>query len=234
MRQGIRRFFLPMCLAAGLAACSNEGVNPIFDAAVKEVNPFDQPTEDAAPRGAPVTRAAVNRADVAMIRARVHGDKAPTYLQAASRNGPYVDYISGLRQSIIMVGSQITGTRGLGYDLLSATSSQPDPLSRPIPVAAWPAGVTRSYEFPANGPQGRIETFQCRFERGPAREIVILDERHQGIEVSEYCEGPTGKFENLHLADASTGRVWRSLQWTGFRQGNIDIEVVLPYTGGTN
>jgi Group 4 capsule polysaccharide lipoprotein gfcB, YjbF len=229
-----RRHLAVLAAILVLGACSDEGVNPVFDAAVDELNPFDREEAAATPQGPPVTRAAVNRADVAMIRARLEGDVSPTYLQATSRNGPYVTYVSSLRQSLTLVGSQVTGTRGLGFDLLSATSSQPDPLNRPIPLSSWPSGVTRSYEFPANGPQGRIETYACRFERGSAREITILDERHSGIEISEYCEGPTGSFENLHLADASSGRVWRSLQWTGPRQGLIDIEIVLPYTGTTD
>lgn len=229
-----RRLLAVLAAALVISACSNEGVNPVFNAAVNEINPFDDDEASSTPQGAPLTRAAVIRADVAMIRARLEGDTSPTYLQATARNGPYVTYVSALRQSLTLVGSQVTATRGLGFDLLTATSSQPDPLTRPIPLAAWPAGVTRSYEFPASGPQGRIETFNCRFEIGAARQITILEERHNGIEVSEYCEGPSGSFENLHLADAASGRVWRSLQWTGPRQGLIDVEIVLPYTGSTS
>ena len=141
-------------------------------------------------------------------------------------------YASSLRQTLTLRGSQVTGTRGLGWDLLSATSSRPDPLVRAIPPAQWPAAVTRSYEFPAAVPQGRIDTYQCRFEFGDALDIVILQQPHRGVQVSETCAGPAGTFENLHLADVSTGFVWRSLQWTGPKQGLIDIEIVLPYTGG--
>lgn len=218
--------------AFALSACTNEGVNPIFDAAVKEVNPFDGDEAAPAEGQRQLTRADVTRSDVATIRARLNGDEASTYLLAAAKNGPYVTYASALRQTITLVGAQVTETRGLGYDLLAAASSQPDPLSRPIPVSSWPASVTRSFEFPANSPKGEIESFTCRFEINGRKEIVILGQRHSGIEVSEYCQGPTGSFENLHFADDSSGRVWRSLQWTGPRQGLVDIEVVLPYTGG--
>ena len=58
----------------------------------------------------------------------------------------------------------MTGTRGLGTDLLSGWSSAPDPLATPIPPERWPGRVQRVYEFPAEGPQGRIETYDCRFE----------------------------------------------------------------------
>ena len=122
----------------------------------------------------------------------------------------------------------MTATRGLGWDLLSAWSSPQDPLARPTPPARWPAGVERSYEFPADGPRGRIETYQCRFERGPVREMVILQRRHRGVEFSETCTGPAGTFENLHLADAGTGFVWRSLQWTGPQMELLDLQVLEP------
>lgn len=227
----MRRALFASLIAFSLVACTDEGLNPIVDAAVNEVNPFDDDAPDAPAEQRRITREAVTRADVATIRARLVAEERPTYLLAASNNGGYITYASALRQTITLVGSQITATRGLGFDLLSATSGASDPLRRPVPVANWPAQVTRSFEFPANAPQGRIDTFTCRFERGEAREIVILEQRHQGIEMTEVCTGPAGSYENLHFADARTGQVWRSLQWTGPQQGLVDLEIVLPYTG---
>lgn len=166
---------------------------------------------------------------MATIRIRLPGDKQPSYMSAASDNGGFVTYASAFRQSLTLRGAQVTASRGLGFDLLSATSSQPDPLVRPIPPDSWPATVRRSYEFPAWAPQGEIQSFECHYERGAVRDIVILDQPHRGVEISETCTGPSGSFENLHFVDAG-GTVWRSLQWLGPRQGNVDVEVVLPYT----
>jgi hypothetical protein len=217
-------------LALMLAGCSDGAVNPIVGAAVQEVLP-GRGAPEAAPAAAPLTREAITRADVATIRARLLGDERPTILFAASENGGYVTYASSIRQALTLRGSQITASRGLGHDLLSATSSGPDPLATPIPPAQWPAGVVRSYEFSAFAPQGRVETYRCRFEFGEVREVTILQVRHRGVEIAEICEGPAGRFENLHLADVETGFVWRSLQWLGTGQGLVDLEVVLPFTG---
>jgi len=217
-------------LALLLAACSDGEVNPIVGAAVREVLP-GRGAHEAAPAAPPLTREAITRADVATIRARLLGDERPTILFAASENGGYVTYASSIRQALTLRGSQITASRGLGYDLLSATSSQPDPLAASVPPARWPEEVERSYEFSAFAPQGRIETYHCRFEFGEVREVTILEVAHVGVEVAEICEGPAGRFENLHLADLETGFVWRSLQWLGPQQGLIDLEVVLPFTG---
>lgn len=229
MRFPRRLPLLAALLLGSLAGCTDEGLNPIVSKAIDEVNPFHA----SAPKpGTKVTRAQIEKSDVATIRARLVADKSPTYLVAAANNGGYITYASGLRQLVVMRNSQVTGTRGLGYDLLSAISSPNDPLATPTPLSRWPEGVMRSYEFPASAPRGRVETFQCRFERGAAKEMEILEVKHRGVEVSEYCEGPSGSFEQLHFADAQTGFVWRTLTWVGPKQGLIDIEIVDPYTGG--
>lgn len=220
-----------LALALLLGGCTSQGFNPILVEAVNEINPFDEPAGEQAATGQPVTRAAIVQSDIATIRARLVDDASPTYLFASSNNGGYITYASSLRQTITLRGAQVTATRGLGHDLLSATSGPSDPVARPVPPGSWPAQITRTFEFPADGPRGRIETYTCRFEAGAAREIVILEVRHRGIEISETCTGPAGSFENLHFADARSGQVWRSLQWTGPQQGLIDLEIVLPYTG---
>jgi hypothetical protein len=213
-----------------LAACSNQGLNPIVAGAIDEVNPLGGAEAPAGPTRT-ITRDAITRADTATIRARLLEDETPTYLFGAAENGGFVTYASGLRQTLTLRGAQITASRGLGHDLLSAVSSDPDPLKRAIPPTSWPQGVTRSYEFPAWAAQGRIETYACRFEFGPVRDIEILDVRHRGIEVTETCSNDERSFENLYLADVNTGFVWRSIQWLGPEQGLVDLEIVLPFTG---
>jgi hypothetical protein len=154
-------------------------------------------------------------------------------MYAASANGGYVTYVSALRQEVTLHGAaQITGTRGLGTDLVSAWSSTPDPLSRPIQPSRWPSRVKRVYELPGEGPQGQIETFECSFERGEPAEMTILQIRYQGVQISETCAGPSGQFENLHFVDPSSGTIWRSLQWVGPKMELLDLQILEPYTGG--
>lgn len=217
--------------ALGLAACSNGQFNPIVVRGVQEILPGER-AEDAAPP-TPLTRAALVRADVAAIQVGLLDDpaKTRTLLFAASENDGYVTYSSALRQNFTLRGTWITGVRGVGWDLLSATSSQPDPLVSAIPPGRWPATVERSYEFPAFAPQGRIETYTCRFSFGEVQELVLVEVRHRGVVVTETCEGDAGSFENLHLADVETGFVWRSLQWVGPQQGVIDLRILVPFTG---
>jgi hypothetical protein len=217
---------------ATLAGCGSGGGDPIVQAAIEEFGGFWRREEGPSEPAQPITRAQITAQDTAAIFARLEDDETPTLLYGASSNGPYVTFISPLRQSVTLRGSQVTGTRGLGTDLLSAWSSSPDPLTRPISPGNWPAGVRRSYELPDEGPQGTIVTYDCRFERGPVREMTILEVRHVGVEFSETCTGPAGSFENLHFADAKSGFVWRTLQWTGPEMELLDVQIVEPYTGG--
>jgi hypothetical protein len=153
-------------------------------------------------------------------------------MYAVAANGDFVTFMSSFRQAVILRGSLVTGTRGLGTDLMAAWSDGSDPLVQPTPPARWPARIVRHYELPSEGPEGDVLTFDCRIERGAASEVTILQVRHTGVEFSETCTGPRGTFENLHFADAATGRVWRSLQWTGPTMELLDIQVIEPYTGG--
>ncbi len=229
----MRRPLLAAALGLAVAGCSNGEFNPIVEAAVLEILPGERAPEadPAAAAAGPLTREQLTRADIATIRAKLTGDATPTYLFAASDNGGYVTFASGIRQTLTLRGSFVTGSRGLGWDLLSALSSRPDPLVTPIPPGQWPTVVQRSYEFSAFAPQGRIEAYECRFEFGEVEELVILQVRHRGVSVTEICENETGSFENLHLADVATGFVWRSIQWLGPQQGLIDLQIVEPFTG---
>lgn len=228
------RALLALATLAVLAACGKGGTDPIVEAALKEAGQMipglDEDPGPAVPAQR-LTRADITAANTAAIWAKLEGDPAPTLLYATALNGPYVVFFSQFRQSVIMRGSQVTGTRGLGTDLLAGWSSRNDPLATPTPPSRWPATVQRSYRFPDDSPDGRVEAFTCRFEPGTPRELVILEVRHRGIEFPETCTGPTGSFENLHFADANTGFVWRTLQWTGPEMPILDIQVIEPFTG---
>jgi hypothetical protein len=223
--------WLALVSLAALAACGSGGRDPIVQAALEEAGGLwarEAPKPAAPPRV--VTRADIERADVAAIQARLEGDASPTLMYAVASNGGYVTFASALQQQIVLRGAQIAGTRGLGTDLLSAWTETPDPLVRPVPPARWPRGVRRVYELPAEGPQGEILAFDCYFEPPAPAAMTILQVRYQGVQIPEICEGPSGGFENLHFVDSS-GAVWRSLQWVGPKMDLVDMQILEPYTG---
>lgn len=212
-----------------LGGCGSQR-DPVLSEAMGALSGMWRTEEPAAAPARQVTRADIERSNVAAILARLASDPRGTVLYATADNGGFVTYVSPLMQQITMRGSEITSTRGLGTDLLSGWSSSNDPLVVPTPPGAWPARVERTYEFPAEAPEGRIERYTCTFERGATSEMVILQVRYTGVEMSETCTGDHGSFENLHFVDPSTGAVRRSLQWIGPAMGQVDIQILEPYT----
>jgi Group 4 capsule polysaccharide lipoprotein gfcB, YjbF len=167
-----------------------------------------------------------------MIRASLLTEENRYLFYGASANKGYVTFATRTLQQITLRGARVTGTRGLGYDLLAHQTEGTDPLVTPTPPARWPSRITRVYTFPGgDSPQGVKMVFDCVITReGPASATIVQVE-HRGIQFSETCQNEDLLFENLYLADINSGYVWRSLQWIGPRMGNVDIEIIEPYTG---
>ncbi len=218
-----------------LAACSSEGAGPITDAVVERVKGALPGGEEAKPEGpAPIkiTRAMVEAAGAAMVRGGLLSENARSLFSGLSENGGYVTYISRFNQSLTLRGSLITGTRGLGHDLLSVTPDKRDPLITPTPVEDWPGSIGRRYVFPGTGPVGQIIEVRCSYTIEKPLEMEIVEVIHTGVQVREDCVGPGIFFQNQHFADGETGFVWRSQQWIGNKQGTLDLEIIEPFTGG--
>lgn len=223
----MRRSFALVLLGL-LAGCGSQR-DPVLSEAMGALAGMWR-TEPAPKPQQQVTRSDIERANVAAILARLESDPRGTVLYATADNRGFVTYVSPLMQQVTLKGAEVTGTRGLGTDLLSSWSSSNDPLVRATPPGAWPARVDRTFELPGAGPQGRVERYSCTFERGAVSEMVILQVRYSGLEITETCTGLDGRFENLHFVDPTSGAVRRSLQWIGPKMGHIDMQVLEPYT----
>jgi hypothetical protein len=229
MRTWWKRVGALAALVLALAGCTQEGFNPIARAGADQLVARVRPAPDApATPPAVLTRQDIEATGVAAIRLRLVDGGRGSLFYGAVENAGVTTYATQLRESVGLRGSQVVSTRGLGTDLLRATSSADDPLARPVPPGQWPARVERTYEFPAHAPRGRIERYSCTFSYGEVRTIAILTAEHTGVEVTETCRGPAGEFQNLHFADLRSGFVWRSIQWTGPKQGLVDFEVIVP------
>lgn len=210
-----------------LAACGS-GRNEVMDRALEDLTEdlLGGDAAEEAPAQA-LGRADVEAADRPAILGRLMGDNSSTLLFRAAVNGPYDTYLSKLGQTIVLHGHLVTGTRGLGFDLLSVAVSRGDPVVYPMPLSRWPQSVNRTYEFPDFSAQGRMETYRCSFEQGDASSVTILGRVHSGVEVSEVCVGDDRSFENLHLVEPGSGLIWRSIQWTGPEVALIDLQVAV-------
>ncbi len=70
---------------------------------------------------------------------------------------------------------------------------------------------------------------QCRFIKGPAYELALLDKSFDTTIMQGQCRGDGVRFTNIHLVQAD-GQILRSAQWLGPDQGMIEIDILEPYT----
>jgi len=215
------RWLLVLCLCA----C---GTDSEFLPVAKGLWDQFRAEEEEAPAGkATPPRQVIEDLDRALIQVNLEGDAQWPILSAVSQNGAYVSYASPARQALTLRESQVTATRGYGTDLVSATSSAGDPLAVLTPPDDWPAGVQREYRF-AGGQEGRVEVFDCVFQRAGENVIELAGTPFEVVGFAEQCSGASGSFLNLHAADAETGRVWQSRQWIGPDVPALTVEVLEP------
>jgi len=219
-------------LVALLAACSSTTTDqPSVTKAVWERIKDIRKDEEEAPGGkATPTRAQITEFNVAMIQMNLEGEDIYPVMIPTHRNGPYIIYGNKFRQSITLQESQIMGTRGFGTDLVSASSSDNDPLRVLTPPDQWPEGVSREYRFGGGGPTGRIERYTCKFAKGGSAQIQLAGTTFDVIGIAEVCSGEDGTIQNLYAADATTGRVWQSQQYVGREMPAINLDILEPLT----
>ena len=185
----------------------------------------DAPTGKQTP-----TRAQITEFNVAMIQFNLEGEDIYPIMLPTHVNRGYVIYGNKFRQSITLRESQITGTRGLGTDLVSATSSENDPLKRLTPPQQWPQRMTREYRFGGGGPSGRIESYTCTFSLGEASSITLAGTSFAVIRIEEDCGSAENAFQNVYFADVKTGRVWQSRQYIGAAMPMLNLDILEPLT----
>lgn len=230
------RAFAAVALAAALSACSSGGgTSPVLSAIWQKVKPGSRQAariaaaEAAARPEIVVTFDKIKETGLAIIRARVGEDTRGVMLYARSVNDNYVTFASQLQQTMTLQGSLITASRAIGYDMLSVRTDAGDPVTVLTPPEDWRNSVTRDYRFTGDTPGGKLVSVTCRFLKGPAFELELLDKTFDTTIMQAQCEGDGERFTNIHLVQAS-GQILRSAQWLGPDQGMIEIDILEPYT----
>lgn len=225
-----------LALATALSACSSGGgTSPVVSAIWQKVKPggrraaAEAEAEAAARPRIVVTFEKIKETGLAIIRARVGEDTNGVMLYARSVNDNYVTFASQLQQTMTLNGSLITASRAIGYDMLSVRTDAGDPVTVATPPLDWPETSTRDYRFTGDTPGGRLISVQCRFIKGPAYELALLDKSFNTTIMRGQCRGDGVRFTNIHLVQAD-GQILRSAQWLGPDQGMIEIDILEPYT----
>ncbi|MHA1128744.1 MAG: YjbF family lipoprotein, partial [Alphaproteobacteria bacterium] len=191
------------------------------------------PAKDDAPAStgpSTLTREKIEAYGLALIRARIGGEDVSNLLTGTSLNDGYVTYVSSFRQTITMLGSLVTSTRGLGGDLLAVRHDANDPIASLTPVSNWPTTLTRDYRFPGAGPTGKVISVNCELTKGEITKFTQVETTYDVTSVTEHCVGEAVTFTNTYMTETLTGQVWHSQQWVGFEVGHLNVEVLEPIT----
>ena len=177
-----------------------------------------------------VNRAAIEAADLAAVLMLSPTIGLATVGVAVQMRDGRIVYNSNENRRVTLDGGLIYSTRGLGTNLQAVTTQSDDPLVTEAMPGSWPANVTRTYYLSARGTTYDTITATCSNQTGEEAVIDVADVQRQVMTVVESCTTGTGlTFNNAHFLDVRTGRIWRSSQWTGPDQGNIQIDVIEPF-----
>lgn len=224
------RALLTLSTLSFLAACSSGGTSPVVSVIKGVISPTKAEDVAVVSTGSVLTREKIEQFGLALIRGRIEGEEISNLLTGTAVNGQYVTYVSSFRQNITMLGSLVTGTRGMGGDLLAVRADHNDPVAYLTPTANWPASLTRDYRFPGVGPAGQIVSVSCNISRAAGTTVTIVEVTYDVTPFTEVCSGDGKEFTNTYFAQSNTGQVWQSQQWVGKKVGYVNIDVLEPYS----
>lgn len=225
-----------LALTTALSACSSGGnSSPVLSAIWQKVKPGARRDAEAAAAEAAarprivVTFDKIKETGLAIIRARVGEDTRGVMLYGRAVNDEFVTFASQLQQTMTLQGSLITGTRAIGYDMLSLRTDAGDPVTVLTPPEEWLRSLNRDYRFTGDTPGGRLISVRCRFTKGPEHELELLDKTFATTIMTVRCAGDGVRFTNYHMVQAD-GQILTSAQWLGPDQGMVEIDILEPFT----
>ena len=204
---------LVLAMAMGLGACSSSGANDFQQlGALTKVSIFG--AEEKAPQPE-LTREQLNQIPSATIALSL-GDGPRTFLVPLADNGGYLNYLDSGGHGLVMLKGAVTGTQALGRDLEAVRHHPDDPIAHPTPVADWPGGVYRDYQFARRLARETIEIVEIDFDV---------------VRISEVCTNARRQVTNTYWVEPETGFIWKSRQWLGPHLEQATVEIIRPYSG---
>lgn len=170
------------------------------------------------------TREMFENIDYPLIEVRTDNIiKQALMIPLTQRNG-YYNYSSGSGQSITMHGAMVVKTNGFETYLLS-NQIESGPFLIKTPLKNWPQVSSREYSFLK--PDNSIETitFECKLNFVDLEEIVIVDKKHQTMQITENCKSKFEDFVNTYWVDEK-GFVWKSKQWVSTKDIYMEIFIL--------
>ena len=205
-----------------LAGCATS-IGDVKDALL---NPPEAP-EMVVPR---VNRAAIEQADLAAVLVLSPTTGIASVAVAVQKRDAGIVYNSNDNRGITLDRGLVYNTLGLGTNLQAVVTQPGDPLVTGARPADWPSTVQRSYRLSGRGPTFDVINATCAVRVGDTAEIEVVGVTRRAVQIAEVCETEDGTaFNNIHYVNARTGQVWRTSQWTGPDQQNVQVDVIEPF-----
>lgn len=148
-------------------------------------------------------------------------EQAAGVVSLIETNGAYRTYGNSARQAMIFAGGLLTGTRGLGEDLMSSNIAQSKAL-----ISARRAGQTTRVNRYLDGDATTVEMrFACAVSVGESKSVALGHVRGTGRVVTEACTSGETDISNTYVVDQA-GRILWSRQWIGSGRGYVTVQPI--------
>jgi len=216
-------------LVLALAACGSNTENLEFSQIVKGLGKriiLKKNTDASQQAVLQITRAQIKAFPLPLIRVRLEGTGAMSTMAEVDRKGSNSTYMTGDGVALTFRGGILTGTRGLGQDLMGLSAVN-------IAEAVRQGETTRQYRYLDGEDQLVTVSLRCRVSREPFGPLDILERRYQVDRITEWCQSPGGtaaqaavSFENFYWVESRSGRIRQSRQYISPKFGRAEIEVL--------
>lgn len=162
---------------------------------------------------------ALQRFNGPMLLAQVPSRNSTAVLRRIASNGPYETFITGDRRTLTMVDGILTGTRGLGQDIMNATDREVRQL-----VTTRKGGVANRFRRYLDAENHTYEqSVTCYVERAGSEAVSAGVVSASTTVMTEKCLNKEEEFENTYWVDGN-GLVVKSTQWVGPDNGYLEIQ----------
>ncbi len=211
-------------IALFVAACGTESQSPSAQV-FQNVQSLLQSGPKAAPPGPDdlLTRATIDQVTVPYGMVGVERRGAYASMTLAGTNRDHASWVTSDGVGVVLKNDLLTGTKGLGADLLTADLGGLDSL-----VRAGNGRATRVHRF-LDG-EGRVFalSYECTLSAAGSETITIIGKSYATRVVSENCVSNQGSFENRYWLGQSDGVMWQSRQWVSEGVGHILVLTLVP------
>ncbi|HGG06707.1 MAG TPA: hypothetical protein ENK28_14705 [Aliiroseovarius sp.] len=224
--RAIKTWALGLLSAGLLAACGND---PTMGAGSQVAVDFvkgiggriaapaaaAQPAANAADPMALVNKA-LAATDGKVMLAAIESRDVLAIMGVAAENHGYETWLTADRQSLILKRGVLTGSRGLGEDLMASVSDGAIALI----TSRRNGQATRSYQYLAGSGDTVSRTLSCQIAAAGEEQVSFGEINAKAKIMTEICSGDGLSIQNAYWVDGS-GRVVKSRQWLGEAIGYI-------------